>query len=236
MMQPSVLGHGAASRAALAALALVAAPMAFAQQQAQTPAPLPSGDPRTSGSDAPDEDLLPARTGVPATARFGVCVADASPGKARDALTMDFTSPAYRRAMDVLIQNNGQCFGRRGQFRGSRLLLAGRMAERLLTRETMPPLNARLARAAMTPAVPARSENDAMAICIVRSAPDEVATLLSSDVASPAEKAAIDTLLPIAPRCWQGKGQLTLNPIEFRASVATAAFRSVDGAAGQKRN
>ena len=118
--------------------------------------------------------------------------------------------------------------------RSSRLLFAGAIAERLLARDPAP-LNARLVRAAARAAPPARSPSDAIAICIVRSAPDETARLFASEVASDAEAQAARALDVAVRLCSQGQRPLVTNVEGLRAMLATAAFRNVDPVALAER-
>lgn len=157
--------------------------------------------------------------------RFGYCVADNSPVKAAQTLAIDFTSREYRRSLDVLVQNNAGCFGKRGRLRGNSLLFAGAIAERLLTREPSP-LNARLARAATSSAKPV-TPSDAIAMCVVRSAPDETATLLQSQIASEDEVQAADKLDFVVARCTTAIAPMTVSADGLRAMLATAAFRTL---------
>ena len=160
---------------------------------------------------------------------FGACVADASPGKAARTLSMDFTTSTYRSALRNLASANASCL-REGRMLSGGLLLAGAMAERLLEKDPSP-LNARLARAAAASAPPARSPMDRIAICTVRSAPDEVARLFAAEVASGEEASAAAGLSVILRLCSADGPQLETTTEGLRSMLATAAFRSV--AAGQ---
>jgi hypothetical protein len=165
--------------------------------------------------------------------RFATCVADRSPDKAAQTLQMNFTTSSYRSALRRLSEVNRDCFSRRGIMRSASLGFAGAMAERLLERDPSP-LNVRLARAATMPATPARSVTDAIAICVVRSVPDDVARLFATDIATPAEAAAGRALDVPVRLCSQGKPTLETNIEGLRAMLATAAFRTVAGATGER--
>ena len=156
---------------------------------------------------------------------FGACVADESPGKAARTLSMDFTTSTYRSALRNLASANASCL-REGRMRSGGLLLAGAMAERLLEKDPSP-LNARLARAAATSAPAARSPTDRIAICTVRSAPDEVARLLAAEVASGEEASAAAGLSVILRLCSPDGPRLETSAQGLRSMLATAAFRSV---------
>jgi len=161
-----------------------------------------------------------------AVQQFGACVADQSSEKAARTLAMDFRSPTYRSALANLARANERCFGYRGAMRSSGLLFAGAIAERLMARDPAP-LNARLVRAAARPAPPARSPSDAIAICVVRSAPDETARLFATEVASEAEAKAAGALGIAVRLCSQGQRPLVTNVEGLRGMLATAAFRNV---------
>lgn len=174
--------------------------------------------------------------GLRAVQQFGACVANASTEKASQLIAADFRTPEYRRAMDVLVDVNRGCPASRTWYRmrSSRLLVAGAIAERLIERDANP-VNVRLARAAMAPATTAFSPSDAGAICVVRSAPDDVAKLFATEMGSEQEKAAAAPLQSLLARCMNG-AEVEANVPALRAIVATAAFRSLHGAQPQKRN
>ena len=159
---------------------------------------------------------------------FGTCVADVSTEKAARTLAMDLHSESYRSAIRNLADRNSDCLRGRdvNKIRFNQLLFAGAMAERLMLRD-QPPLNVRLARAAAQPAPPARGVVDRMAICVVRSAPDETARLFATEVASDAEAQALKALDVAINLCWPARRQLQTNPEGLRAMLATAAFRNV---------
>ena len=217
----------------LLALALVAQPQ---PPQPENPPP-PQQEFPVSRSLTPAHDLF--YDDVPASSlearvamqRFGTCVADRSRELAEDTIASDFTTRTYRSRIDRLIQANGDCFrdgGRR--MRSSRLLLAGAIAEALIESEGQP-LNVRLARAALQPATRAYSASDQIAICVVRSLPDEVARLMVADVGSAEEAAAEAALAPGLTACAGRSRGVQSNNAGLRAILATAAYRSLNGAA-----
>jgi hypothetical protein len=162
--------------------------------------------------------------------RFGRCAAQRSPAYAAETLARDFTTHTYRSALRNLARANEGCFGqRRGRMRSADLLFAGALAEGLLAADPTP-LNARLARAATRPAIPALSGSDLIAICVVRSVPDDVARLFATPVASEGETAALASLEPALAAC-NGTGQaFDVSGPGRRAILATAAFRTVRAA------
>jgi hypothetical protein len=205
--------------------------------QAQQPAPQPQQPPlRAEGAggrditpahDTFDEDFVAsdARARI-AIQSYGSCAASRSGRAADEVLRRDFTTRQYQQALQVLSRNNQDCFRRRGRMRSSNLLFAGSMAEYLIE-QSPEALNARLARAASRPAVPAFSPSDRMAGCIVRSVPDDVARLFATEVASAAEAAAAQALAPVAAQCNAGGRPIQTSPAGLRAMLATAAFRTL---------
>ena len=157
---------------------------------------------------------------------FGRCVARHSPELAAATLAQDFTTRAYRSSLLNLARANESCFRESGRMRTGGLPLAGAIAEALLATDAVP-LNVRLARAALGPATPARSVSDGIAICVVRSVPDEVARLMASEVASDREAAALAPIAPVVSACNRTGRPLEATPAGLRAMLATAAFRSV---------
>lgn len=164
--------------------------------------------------------------------QFGACIADASPDKAIRTLAGDFRSQAYRRGLDQLVDMNRNCPTARGwrRMRASRLLLAGAIAERLVERGAAP-VNSQLAKAAMKPAAPSWSPTDGGAMCVVRSAPDEVGRLFATEAGSAPERAAAAPLKALFSRCMGGR-PVEASDAGLRAMLATAAFRSVQSGAG----
>ena len=106
---------------------------------------------------------------------YGACVADRSAAKASQTLSSDFRTQKYHLAMRALNDNNRDCsrlLPRRSKMYSSSLLFAGAMAERLMAAGPRP-LNVRLAEAAARPAPTFYSQSDAIAMCVIRSAPDK---------------------------------------------------------------
>ena len=160
---------------------------------------------------------------------FGACVADRSPEKAAQVLSMDFRSAGYHPALKVLNLNNIDCsrlMPRRQGARASSLLFAGALAERLIAADAKP-LNVRLAQAASRPAPPTYSLSDAIANCVVRSAPNEAASLLKTEVGSDGEAQAMKALDIAVQLCSRGRPPFQANVEGLRAILATAAFRNV---------
>lgn len=187
--------------------------LVLAATQAPRPRPLPPSSPEA----------------VQEMYRVGHCIAEREARLAGDMLSIDFTTPDYRRAMDRLIERGRVCLPEGSRMRFNPLLFAGAVAERLLEREPTA-VNVQLARRADRPAVSARSPSDRLAICVVRSAPDEVGRLFAAEPASAGEGEAADGLATIVRLCSGGEPRLDATATGLRAMLATAAFRTVLGA------
>ncbi|WP_129792760.1 hypothetical protein [Sphingosinicella sp. CPCC 101087] len=159
---------------------------------------------------------------------FGECLADRSPELSAETLRRDFRTTAYKNSLLQLARVNEGCFRTSGTMRSGGLLIAGAMAERLLERGSVP-VNVQLARAAMEPAPQPRTPAEAVAICLVRSVPDDVGRLLATEVASEAETAALRGIDSVARLCNRSGHELQISDAGMRSILAAAAFRSVQG-------
>jgi len=168
------------------------------------------------------------------------CLARKNPDETRRVLSMDSTAPAYDRALMMLSQEDKSCMKARGKLQASGLLFAGELAEALIE-EGPVPLGSRLAKAATQPAASTYSFSDRLAMCLVRSVPDQVAAIFPTTRDSREESAAIGALNTPAQMCatvarspvdLAGKAAgkprpMSISPAALRAMVATAALRSV---------
>lgn len=163
---------------------------------------------------------------------FGQCVVSNSRDMAARTIRSDFTSRRYRNALRQLARNNQGCLRVRGRLSGTGLMFAGAVAEALL-REDPAPINVRLARAADSPPPPAYAPTDRVALCTVRSVPDQVASLFASEPGSGGENDAIAALAPAVRLCSQGGPEVQVPPAGLRAMLATAAYRVVTNGQGE---
>lgn len=203
------------------------------QAQSQPPAerPLPT---ENSGwrEISPSHDIYAEEFGATdAQARvaiqgFGACVARRSARTAGEILSRDFTTRDYQQGLRVLSRNNEDCFRRRGRMRSHNLLFAGAIAEQLVEQGTEP-LNVRLARAASRPEPRPFSSIDGVALCVVRSTPDDVGRMFSTEVASEAERTELQALRRVVTLCNRTGRPLAFSDAGLRAILATAAFRVV---------
>ena len=159
-----------------------------------------------------------------AIAEFGRCVANESPAKVHSVLTSDFRTDEYRAEMKVLAKVNEGCFRKRGRMRAGGLPFAAAMAEAMIFKGEGP-LNVRLARAGIGKTVPTYAPSDAVAMCVARSVPDQVAALFATPIASDAEMNAANDLSIAVKLCAPKDTVLDLKPYGLRAILATASYR-----------
>jgi hypothetical protein len=168
--------------------------------------------------------LDPSPTERAAIAGFGRCVAQESPAKVHSVLTSDFRSSEYRNGMKVLAKVNEGCFRKRGKMRAGGLPFAAAMAEAMLQKGEAP-LNVRLARAALGKSAPTFAPSDAIAMCVARSAPDQVAALFATPIASNGEAKAANDLSLAVKLCSPNGVSVDIQPFGLRAILATASYR-----------
>ncbi len=189
-----------------------------------TPTPWPDDDREMGMVDAfaTDSDTKARLT----MASYAACVADSSRDRVADVLARDFRTTEYRNGLRNLSRANEGCarkVGLRGSLRMANLPFAAALAEEMLRRDPAP-LKARLAKAAAGVEAPTFAPSDAVAMCIARSAPDEVATLFSSAPGSAEEKAALAPVETVAGMC-SPNAKLEITAIGLRSIVATASYR-----------
>lgn len=199
-------------------------------QQGTVPAPLPMDTKPSPWADpVEDAENIPDVASIERTYKRAACVVDASGPRVAAALAKDYRTPGYKQAFAVILQNNGNCFGKRGGPKSASLTLTGAMAEQLLAQDRTA-LNVRLARAAVAPAPQTASEGEAAAICAVRSVPDDVAAWLRTVPGSPEDTAAAQPVEMVFGRCSRDPAKTKFAGHRLRALVALAALRSVNPA------
>jgi hypothetical protein len=169
---------------------------------------------------------------------FAGCMADRYRPGVRRLLALDYRSRAYSHALNTLSVEGSRClpfaFGR---LKSASVLMAGAFAEQLLPDALG---GARLAdRVAHDPSrspVAARDEGEYLALCLVRTKPDEVAGLLATKPASDAERLAVAAMRPSLATCLRAGAAARLNAAGLRAVLALAAYRlaSQQGLAGRE--
>ena len=178
------------------------------------------------GAAAPKEvcGLDPSATERAAIAAFGRCVVKESPAKAHSVLTSDFRTEEYRAGLKVLAKVNETCFNRRGRMRAGGLPFAAAMAEAMMMKGEVP-LNVRLARAGIGKAAPTYAPSDAVAMCVARSVPDQVAALFATPISSEAETNAAKDLSTAVRLCTPKGVSVDIQPYGLRSILATASYR-----------
>jgi hypothetical protein len=216
-------------KAAAAALTLTIAcsGAAFAQGPAGR-----GEDPPTAFRDTFEEiernQLLESPASRKALAVFARCVIEHDAVRIGAVLNRDFRTSTYRKALDRVNQTNRDCMARTGHtsMRLGSLPLAAALSEELIERDATP-LNVRLARAAAGKTPELYGPSDAIAMCVAKSAPDDVARLFSTEPDSDVEKAASDKIIPVLGACATAVRVpgIQTSPFGLRSIVATAAYR-----------
>jgi len=157
---------------------------------------------------------------------FARCVVTRAPGRARAILAMDFTTEEYQDRIRTFAQRYWQCVPSGHRLGFSRLPFAGDLAEQLLLLDARgADLATQVAYDPARPPLTARSEQEAMALCAVRAAPQKVSAVLATRPFSTEEADAIRTLTPDVRSCLATGVTLNLNRIALRAMLGLAAYR-----------
>lgn len=218
---------------------IIASLFLLAAQAAEPPAsPAPSAAENTA-SPWPDHERELRKAGAfdkgnDTAARRGLekwasCIARKNTSEAARLLTMDFQSAEYERGMRKLSQADRECVDFRGTLKSAGLLFAGELAEALLESDAAP-LVPRLARASAVEPTPAFSFTDRIAICVVRSVPNDVAALFATARGSAEETASLSALatpMAMCAKAAEARKPISVNPAGLRAMLATASYRSV---------
>ncbi|PKP95638.1 MAG: hypothetical protein CVT75_00995 [Alphaproteobacteria bacterium HGW-Alphaproteobacteria-14] len=164
---------------------------------------------------------------------YGRCVAERKPQESQRVLAQDFRSSAYRTGLRMLSDDAERncakaAVGQKGAMRSSNLLFAGAVAENLIE-QGVEPVNVRLAMAVNAKA-DTFGPTDALAQCLARSLPDQVAALFAAGPASEEELAASAPLFSAIAPCSQAAGienRIEMSLPAMRAMLATAALRLI---------
>jgi hypothetical protein len=220
------------------AMSLASQPPTASQPPLQSNLPPPRQSSPAHGDIHEDTDRGNSPEARSALHAYGACLVERNAPVAGGILQMDFTTRGYTDRLNRLMDANPNCFNRAGtRMRFQKLGVAGAMAERLIEREGRA-LNTRLAQAARNQNAATYSPTDRIALCVVRSVPDQVAALFGSELASPVEIEAARALEPAFNACNQGRTRLSVTTAGARAMLATAAYRSLRAfeAAGGNRD
>lgn len=160
---------------------------------------------------------------------FADCMADRYRPGVRRLLALDYRSRAYEHLLDTLTDEGRRCLPfAAGKLESASVLLAGAFAESLLADALAgAPLAQRVAHDPSRPAIAARDDGEYLALCVVRTRPDEVAALLATKPASEAERLAIASIRPQLATCLRAGAAARLNAAGLRAVLALAAYRLV---------
>ncbi|HET9639825.1 MAG TPA: hypothetical protein VFP12_11520 [Allosphingosinicella sp.] len=157
------------------------------------------------------------------------CMVDRYRPGVRRLLALDYRSRAYNSALQTLSREGSRCAPFAfGKLRSAGVLMAGAFAEKLLPGALNGSrLADRVAFDPTAPAVPARDDGEYLALCAVRTMPEEVAGLLATRPASEAERLAVGGLRPRLGPCLRAGAAARINIPGLRAILALAAYRLV---------
>jgi hypothetical protein len=169
----------------------------------------------------PSDDLS-----VQAMHNFAGCLADTTPRGAEEVLALDPRSPEYEKRINQFSSGHAdsRCLGGRIQYSG--VLLAGGMAERLLTEKVKADqFPALVAYDSGRAPIEARNIMELMSICVLRAEPAKTYAIFATDPASPDEAHAMQAIAPSLTNCIPAGQKVALNKPGLRASFALAAYR-----------
>jgi len=159
---------------------------------------------------------------------YSRCIVKENSGQAARILRLDYRTDSYRRSLRNIVGNPSRCAPFAGRLYMSGVLLAGSFAEALLPRALAGrTLAAGVAHDPARTPIEARDDGEYLALCAVRSMPEQVAALLATAPASDEEKKAAAALTPGLSPCLRAGAAATLNRPALRALVALAAYRIV---------
>jgi hypothetical protein len=167
---------------------------------------------------------------------FAGCVVETTRPGVEKLLAKDFRTEGYRKDVSRLAKGHSRCApGSRLGF--SHLLFAGNLAEHLLVDEfSADALAADLAIDRSAAPIAARTDSEAISMCIAMKAPKETAALFRTEVMSDKEKTALMAIGPQLSGCVKQGAQFRTNRSGLRALLALAAYRiavtSKEGGAG----
>ncbi len=161
-------------------------------------------------------------------ALYAACVAESSADKVSAVLVRDFRTTEYRNGLKNLSSANEGCARKVGLRNSDRLRMgnlpfAAALAEVMIASDPEP-LKSRLAKAAAGKTTETFAPRDAVAMCVVRSVPDDVTALLQSEPGTEAEASTEAKLLPVARMCADGT-RVEATTLGLRSIIATATFR-----------
>lgn len=172
----------------------------------------------------PISDKTTNTLAVQAIHNYGACAAERTPRAARAILAMDYRTKEYGERMKRFAEGHGYCApGSSLAFDG--VLFAGAVAEQLLESGRRPDQIPALLAIVPNPPLEARSETEMMALCTVRTAPAEAASLFKQPVGSKEEIEAFKAIGPKLVACLGKDQKLEINRPGLRSVLALAAWR-----------
>ena len=185
----------------------------------------------SAGAKVPLPDM-PDDLSVQAVHNFAACVADTTPRGAEHLLAIDYRTKEYHEAMNRLMHghSDSRCINA-SALRSNQILLAGGMAERLLTEKVKPErFAAAVAYDAGKAPIAARSMPEMTAICVVRAEPAHTYAIFQTDPTSAQEARAMQAIAPALMNCVKAGQKMSFNKPGLRASLALAAYRLIQPA------
>lgn len=167
---------------------------------------------------------------------FAGCIVETSRPGVEKLLSGDYRTKEYHADARKMAKGHDRCAtGSKLAF--SQLLFTGNLAEHLLADEfSAATLAADLGRDRSATPIAARSDSEAISMCIAMRAPQDTAALFRTEVMSDNEKAALTAIAPQLPGCIKEGTEFKTNRAGLRALLALAAYRiavtSKEGAAG----
>jgi hypothetical protein len=158
---------------------------------------------------------------------FAGCMVDRYRLGVRKLLALDYRSRSYEHLLDTLMGEGSRCLPFAfGKIRSSGVLIAGALAEASLSAALDGSrLAERVAHDPSRPAVAARDDGEYLALCAVRTMPDEIAGLLATKPASEEERRALAAIRPQLGPCLRAGAAARVNAAGLRAILALAAYR-----------
>ena len=168
----------------------------------------------------------PDTLSIQAMHNFAGCVVTYARKGAVELLAMDYATDEYRKKMSRLTHGTADSCGASFTLASSGFLLAGAIAERLLTEQANGDQFLRaVAYDPSKPDIIAHGTEEVIGICLSRAAPKESWALLTSEPASDAEGAAINAITPSLGGCVAAGKSIKMNRPALRAIIALGAYQ-----------
>lgn len=164
--------------------------------------------------------------GAQALQNVGHCMAEMRGDWAEEFVTIDPSSARHKTLSKRLMDWALNCNEFRRGLETSSLIFKGALAEGLLIRDdVMTDLATHTAYDPELPPLETTIPEDLFGFCVVRKAPDQVATLLQTPMTSDEELEALKALAPVMPTCVPVGQQPKFTREALRSVFAIAAYR-----------